>query len=673
MKDMISWEKLTALICVILVPIAYLVLPGAWAIAPAVAGLVIALSKRLPANRNHRLLALNRLQAFASDEAKAWSTKLIQIQVWDKISPESDEKFWSRPGLRLLLTGPPGSGCTTALLATASRVATAASKDESIPIPAYLRLSHWKSQREPFHAWLLSEGAALCHAPESVFERWLEDGRIMLLLDDLEVLNENRRKELFDFLWKRPITPAWMTYSHSTNEQPELSGSLMTTVRTIKLGPPSHDVASKILGCDPCDCSLSDWARSPSLISMAIRTSRLVEDGRRPCQLLRSAEHAEDFRKRAVGTALRTGQPGPQLTNTICWIARNIKEHDKRSFMLSDLKRSWLPNRSSATVVAALATFIGLFLGGYGAVNRIVRSSSRTVMGDLRAEIKGLSFQVGELDFNVGATMLLMLVALGLPLAFNIISSRMSWLRGSEVTYPALGFDFKRGGSLLLAIALAILDGILAVPILNVLLAPAGSTGPQTITQAIFGAWDVVELGALGGWAEVYGDKEKSFTRESWICLVALMVACTVLVQNVVKVQTRATAFDLREGVAKISFSNALRMFGIVSFFALIFSTAFTWIFHLGHPGFSLLWLFSEAFALSAFMHCGGLFVIEYLLVRFLLERDSVLPRETADLRGNPLYGFFFRRTIWGDSFRWRPIEDLFATNSAENLEDQLS
>lgn len=162
-------------------------------------------------------------------------------QYWDpeagqEVFGSFDEAF-DRFGRRILLLGSPGSGKSTTLLQTAMRLLKEASKDPAAPIPVLLNLSSFGNQPrtrlpwrqvvaspEPvtekdasedpsFDLWLAEQLARLpVRGLGEVSPRWIEDGRIALLLDGLDEVEEARAERLIrtlngSFLRRYPDLP----------------------------------------------------------------------------------------------------------------------------------------------------------------------------------------------------------------------------------------------------------------------------------------------------------------------------------------------------------------------------------------------------------------------------------------------------------------------------------
>jgi len=95
----------------------------------------------------------------------------------------------------LLILGEPGSGKTTTLLELARDLVTRAENDEHFtqPIPVIFNLSTWLDRQQPLVDWMLAELTAKYQVPKRIGRPWLENNRLLPLLDGLdEVKPENQ-------------------------------------------------------------------------------------------------------------------------------------------------------------------------------------------------------------------------------------------------------------------------------------------------------------------------------------------------------------------------------------------------------------------------------------------------------------------------------------------------
>jgi eukaryotic-like serine/threonine-protein kinase len=98
-------------------------------------------------------------------------------------------------GRLLLILGEPGSGKTTTLLTLARECIHQAERDPTAPVPVVLSLSTWAERRGSIHDWLMGELGARYFVGRPLARRWLEQNRLLLFLDGLDEVAEDRRAD----------------------------------------------------------------------------------------------------------------------------------------------------------------------------------------------------------------------------------------------------------------------------------------------------------------------------------------------------------------------------------------------------------------------------------------------------------------------------------------------
>jgi len=98
-------------------------------------------------------------------------------------------------GRTLLLLGQPGSGKTTLLLEMAQELIADARQDGTLPIPVIFNLSTWgdRLSHKTLTAWLISELQQRYQVPKAQSKTWIEQQKLLLLLDGLDEVKAERR------------------------------------------------------------------------------------------------------------------------------------------------------------------------------------------------------------------------------------------------------------------------------------------------------------------------------------------------------------------------------------------------------------------------------------------------------------------------------------------------
>jgi CHAT domain/NACHT domain len=96
-------------------------------------------------------------------------------------------------GGSLLILGEPGSGKTTTMLGLARDLIALAENDVSRPIPVVFNLSAWTDPNQKLLDWLNNELSAKYQIPKKIGSVWLEQSRLLPLLDGLDEVSAERR------------------------------------------------------------------------------------------------------------------------------------------------------------------------------------------------------------------------------------------------------------------------------------------------------------------------------------------------------------------------------------------------------------------------------------------------------------------------------------------------
>jgi NACHT domain len=97
---------------------------------------------------------------------------------------------------QLLILGAPGAGKTTALLELAEALVDQALDNPKTMIPMIFELSNWRDERQSIKDWLLQQlyNKYKVNPNSGIFEPWIEQRRLLPLLDGLDELGFERQK-----------------------------------------------------------------------------------------------------------------------------------------------------------------------------------------------------------------------------------------------------------------------------------------------------------------------------------------------------------------------------------------------------------------------------------------------------------------------------------------------
>jgi energy-coupling factor transporter ATP-binding protein EcfA2 len=128
------------------------------------------------------------------------------------LSPEITlDQLYAEGDGALLLLGEAGCGKSTLLLQLAEILLEHAEQDPAQPLPLVLLLSAWQASHRSFHDWLAEELEHKYEIPRDIGERWLQHGRLILLLDSLDEVANSLREQCIgsinDYRRIHPLMP----------------------------------------------------------------------------------------------------------------------------------------------------------------------------------------------------------------------------------------------------------------------------------------------------------------------------------------------------------------------------------------------------------------------------------------------------------------------------------
>ena len=105
-------------------------------------------------------------------------------------------------GRTLLILGEPGSGKTTTLLELARDLINRTEADLTQPIPVVFNLSSWDRKRQAIADWLVLELHTKYQVSQQIGKAWIQEQRLLLLLDGLDEVSREIREDCVDVLNK---------------------------------------------------------------------------------------------------------------------------------------------------------------------------------------------------------------------------------------------------------------------------------------------------------------------------------------------------------------------------------------------------------------------------------------------------------------------------------------
>ncbi len=269
------------------------------------------------------------------------------LQVYDQANGE------------LLILGEPGSGKTTLLWKLADDLLTRAFADSIHPIPVVVQLSTWADKRLPLAQWLVEELSLLYKIPRKLSQTWIEQNRLLLLLDGLDEMGLKHRaaciRVLNDYRKEHGLAPL-VVCSRSAEyfaqtERIQLSSAVVIqplTQRQIdsyvaRVGERGSAMSRALRS----DSVLRELATTPLMLNLLLFTyqdssawegAADVSPQERRNQIFTRYIELVLVQRRAAQTAY-----SPQQTKKwLVWLARQLASHSQTAFYLERMQPDWL-------------------------------------------------------------------------------------------------------------------------------------------------------------------------------------------------------------------------------------------------------------------------------------------------------------------------------------------
>lgn len=292
-------------------------------------------------------------------------------------------------GRALLILGAPGSGKTIALLDLAHTLLTRAERDPSEPIPVVFNLSFWTDTGQPFAGWLAGELSDKYRIPQKLGRAWLDDHRLLLLLDGLDEVRPDQRAACIEAinafaresLHGLAVCSRLEEYDALYPTRLELDSAVCLQpldaglVDAFLFGSASDLSALRdTLAADPALQALTDTPLMLNIMSEVYRDA--------PAALATPEAATPDERRRhLLGVYVsrmfeRQGKAPPfsrdQTASWLAWLAHGLTRHNRSVFLIEHLQPNWLATRGqqwtyllSSRLLGGglLGVMVGLLLG----------------------------------------------------------------------------------------------------------------------------------------------------------------------------------------------------------------------------------------------------------------------------------------------------------------------
>jgi hypothetical protein len=276
--------------------------------------------------------------------------------------------------LGLVLVGEPGAGKTLRLLGVAEALLRRARDNADPTLPVVLNLSAFAAAAGSLSDWLVHELVAKYALPREQAARWLDEGKLALLLDGLDELPPADRSRLvasLDALRAARPTPYLVTCREPAYRELPRPLAADAVLRLCPLAPEALEAALQGPGRAPAvaalaaaDPALAERLRNPLLLSLS---ARLADPLVGPPEALRDRLYALTL-AHALGQAPELPPARrAELEAGLRWLARALGRAGRSELWLEELQAAWLPTPGQR--LAARALGVGLAFALSLAVN----------------------------------------------------------------------------------------------------------------------------------------------------------------------------------------------------------------------------------------------------------------------------------------------------------------
>ena len=287
----------------------------------------------------------------------------------------------------LLILGAPGSGKSITLLQLASELIKTAENDEtySQPIPVVFNLSTWTGRQQSLFDWMIAELSSKYQIPKSNSRKWLEDNRLLPLLDGLDEVGPDNRSACVEAINKfgEEFGLSGLAVCSRLEEYTNLpvrlrlNGAIRLLPLTLEQIYEALDSAGeKLDGIKRVlhiDENLQTLAKSPLFFGIillayqeqAIEKENLRDNVQDPLAVRRQNlfDTYIDFmlKRKRVSDKPYNDQ---QLKHWLTWLARKMQQRRQTIFLIEQIQPDWLLSRLLQVVYLLMSRLIeGTIIG----------------------------------------------------------------------------------------------------------------------------------------------------------------------------------------------------------------------------------------------------------------------------------------------------------------------
>lgn len=289
-------------------------------------------------------------------------------------------EIFSESNRSLLILGNPGAGKTTTLLELTRDLAAVAERDASHAVPVVLHLSTWNDPTESLESWIEAELSAKYQIPRRVASYWLEQRRLIFLLDGLDEVRSDILSMCIENInnFIDQSNPPGMAVACRATDYTTQPNKLKLTAAVELKSLSSAQILSSIDRSDTSNTSLGlalqkhealrDLARSPLMLGVIKLTYKESSD-ESSIDLNRGtlAEVQEQLFETYVARMFRRKSKSDdaytpeQTVSRLRWLARRMSDRRQSVLMIENLQPNWLSNAYQRAIYGiSLSLVLGL-------------------------------------------------------------------------------------------------------------------------------------------------------------------------------------------------------------------------------------------------------------------------------------------------------------------------
>ncbi len=277
-------------------------------------------------------------------------------------------------GRTLLILGEPGSGKTTTLLELARDLINRTEVDLTQPIPVVFNLSSWEGRKQAIADWLVLELQTKYQVSQQIGKAWIQEQRLLLLLDGLDEVSRDIRENCVDALNKfcQEYGQTEIVVCSRIRDYEALSSQLKFQA-AIYLQPLSLEQIQEYLknaGSElaavrkalESDVKLQEFSRSPlilTIISLAYQGISIEELPSRSNVELREHlfnAYIERMFKRRFVNILYSQE---KVKKWLSWLAKQMVRESETVFLIERMQPYWLQRKiNNITYIITLLMII---------------------------------------------------------------------------------------------------------------------------------------------------------------------------------------------------------------------------------------------------------------------------------------------------------------------------